>query len=260
MKKIMNAYDVERLRDKLAKQSKLEQLKDAYSSKYPEIKNKNTPQLWDNFNLERNHFTNSDDPQANDKLNLISKNLTGKNIKVLNVGFGSGNLERLVYRNKNIFSWDGVDISKKSVLHAKKIFPKYNFKLGRTDSLKYKDETFDYLLILEVLEHVSPYKIIASLKEANRVLKVGGTLIISVPLNEDLEQMIKNNLNLYQHVRQYTKELIKAELKISGFEPFKEVELISFRRHYAIKKFLVKYILKGYRQSNGITVYARKIS
>lgn len=259
MTKFKNPFEVERLRNRLAKESRLKKLKETYSTKYPEITNKNTPKLWDNFNLERNHFTNSDDPQANDKLHLISKNLTGENIKVLNVGFGSGNLERLVYGKKNISSWDGVDISQKSVIHARKIFPKYNFKLGRADSLKYKNETFDYLLILEVLEHVSPYKILASLKEANRVLKMGGTLIVSVPLNEDLEQMIKDRLNLYQHVRQYTKELIKAELKISGFEPYKEVELISFRKHYRIKKFLVKYILKGFRQSNGITVYARKI-
>lgn len=259
MKKIKNVFEVDKLRDRLARESRLKELKETYSSKYPEIKNRNTPQLWDNFNLERNHFTNSDDPQANDKLNQISKNLTGKNIKVLNVGFGSGNLERLVYGNKNISSWDGVDISQKSVVHAKKVFPKYNFKLGRTDKLDYKDKTFDYCIILEVLEHISPYKILTSLKEANRVLKVGGTLIISVPLNEDLEQMIEDKVNFYQHVRIYTKELIKAELKISGFEPFKEVELISFRRQYTIKKFLVKYILRGFRQSNGVTIYAKKV-
>ena len=115
-----NPFEVERLRSKLAKAGKFNELKRTYSLNYSEVINKNTPSQWDKMNLEGNHFTKSDDLQAKDKLRIISKNIKGERLKVLNIGFGSGNLERLVYdRNKSIDLWEGIDISKKSIMHGR---------------------------------------------------------------------------------------------------------------------------------------------
>jgi len=258
MKK-MNPFQVEEQRQKLAKAGRLKELKKTYASTYPEIQNKNTPAQWDRMNLEGNHFTKSDDLQAKDKLRIVSKNIKGNRLRVLNIGFGSGNLERLVYgKNKSIAVWEGVDISKKSIAHAKKHFPDYHFKEGSIDSLDYKSDSFDYVIFLEVLEHISPKKTFKALSEVKRVLKPGGTVIISIPLNEDLERMINEHVNFNEHVRVYTPELIRAELSVAGFEVFKEEKLISFKKYYLLKKLITRYILPGFRAYNGITVYARK--
>jgi hypothetical protein len=59
-------------------------------------------------------------------------------------------------------------------------------------------------------------------------------------------------------VRMYTKELIKAELQISGFKIVKSELFFAFRTNYRIKSFLVRNILKGFRKPNGIVIVARK--
>lgn len=259
MKKINDPFVLEKRRHIYAVKRNLAAFKKTYLESTPEITNHNTPMLWDTLNLEGNAFTKCDDHQANDKLHLISDHIKGKHLNVLNVGFGSGNLERLiVQKDLSIDSWVGVDFSQKSVTHAKKHFPKFMFKKGEVEPLPFKNDTFDYLICLEVLEHISPHRIFKVLKEFNRVVKKNGTVIISVPLNEDLKTMIREKRNINQHVRIYTSEILKSELLLSGFTPYDEVTLISFRTLYSLKKFVVSHFLPNFRKPNGITVYARK--
>jgi len=48
-----------------------------------------------------------------------------------------------------------------------------------TKEMPFKDNTFDYVLLMEVVEHLrNPYTVIS---EINRVIKKGGSLIISTP-------------------------------------------------------------------------------
>jgi len=53
-------------------------------------------------------------------------------------------------------------------------------------ALSYTDHTFDYVLSFDVLEHVPDYR--AALAEFARVLKDGGTLILSAPFGLLLEK------------------------------------------------------------------------
>lgn len=52
--------------------------------------------------------------------------------------------------------------------------------------LTFADGTFDYVISLDVLEHVPDYR--AALRELQRVLKPGGRLLLSVPFRSDLER------------------------------------------------------------------------
>jgi len=61
-------------------------------------------------------------------------------------------------------------------------FQEVEYKVGDANKLDSEDETVDYVVAGELLEHMeNPEGLI---KELMRVLKVGGTLAISTPLNE----------------------------------------------------------------------------
>ena len=97
-----------------------------------------------------------------------------------------------------------------------------------------------------------------ALSELFRVIKKNGNLIVSVPLNEGLQMLISNNINPNGHVRVYTSSLIKAELKISGFNIIDEQYLYAFKKNYKLKKFIVTRFIKNYRKPNNIIIVARK--
>lgn len=237
----------------------LDDLRKVYKHTLPEIKNNNTASMWDKINLRKNNYTKSDDPMAQNKLDIVSKKITMKDAKVLNIGFGSGNLERIVYAsNKNISYWLGVDISTKSVKRARKLFPKYLFKLDNIHNLRYKANSFDYIIILEVLEHISSQRILKVFDQIVTILKPHGQIIISVPLNEPLENMIRNKINYNEHVRMYTPDLLKAELMLSKLNVVEEYTLIAFNKLYKLKTFIVRYILPNIRQANNYIVIAQK--
>ena len=95
--------------------------------------------------------------------------------KLLDIGPGRGQITKM-YHNLN-FEISCVDIDP-SVLEFKEVSCKkadMNF-----DKLPFKDESFDYVMCTEILEHLeNPYNLI---REASRVLKKGGKLITSSPV------------------------------------------------------------------------------
>jgi 2-polyprenyl-3-methyl-5-hydroxy-6-metoxy-1,4-benzoquinol methylase len=110
------------------------------------------------------------------RYNFASKNLEGK---ILDIGCGAGyNL-----KNKN---WYGIDVDKNAVKLAK-ITGKA--KYGSIFKIPFKNETFDGICCLEVVEHVKDKK--KAIKEIFRVLKYNGKVIVST-LNPRLIKIAKS--------------------------------------------------------------------
>ena len=141
---------------------------------------------------------------------------------------------------------------------AKKRFPYWSFQVGNILRLGFMSNFFDCVTILEVMEHIQPHFTFAALKEVYRVLKKGGTAIFSVPLNENLEEMILRGCNPNAHVRLYTPEIVNMELKISGFMIKKIKLLYAFHRYYYLKTFITKLFDKMAKPNN-VIVLAKKI-
>lgn len=251
----INPFKIENLRVELAKKRNFKALVKTYTKTYAEIQDFNTPQFWDTFNTEGKRGKN---PMDNDRIRIVNGLIRGK--KILNVGFGSASLEKKYFSThpKKIFQWYAIDISPASVKQAKKELPRGKFAVGSILELHFSDNAFDTIVSLEVLEHISPHNTFKALKEMYRVLKPGGYLIISVPLNEGLEKMIKRGYNPNAHVRIYTPELIKAELQIVGFTVVKEKLLFAFHNFYAIKSFIAHTIFPRKFQPNNIILLAKK--
>ena len=107
----------------------------------------------------------------------IALKLLDKGERLLDIGCGDGTLGYFAKNKyKEVY---GIDISKEALKIAKKrgiIVEKVNLN---EEKLPFENEYFDAVTCLDVIEHVfEPRDLI---KEINRVLKRGGSLVISTP-------------------------------------------------------------------------------
>lgn len=118
--------------------------------------------------------------------------------KVLDVGCHGGTFTQVVLKkigSKDIY---GVDISPSAIQYIKKKIPYGHFQVASAEDLPFKDDTFDAVVCLEVLEHVdNPVKAIS---EIRRVLKKGGYGVILVPSESKLFKTVWFLWTLYYPV------------------------------------------------------------
>ena len=109
------------------------------------------------------------------------------NSKFLDLGCGEGRHCFGAYMSEEIDVF-GFDMSLSDVGKAKENFDQFNentstksCNFGVTDAKKlpFKDNTFDFIICSEVLEHIIDYQ--SALSEINRILKPEGKLAVSVP-------------------------------------------------------------------------------
>lgn len=252
--KSYDKYLVDDLRHKYAVENNLIMFRKLYSDNMAEIPNINAGNKWDKLNkktkacLERS-------PIYKNKISIVLKLLYGKHGNLLDIGFGSGFIERkLLKSNLNMF---GIDISQESALSLGKDV-KGVFEKGTVLNIPFKSNYFDYILILDVLEHISAKNTPKALREIYRVLKKGGTIIVSVPLNEGLKDLVKTCHNPNMHVREYTPEILKLELRLFNFLIEKEYQLYAFKNYYLLKKMLTEIIFKKFKKPNLYILVAKK--
>ncbi len=215
-----------------------------YYKDIAEIVDLNTSSFWD-IRLADPLILRSQDGMTKDRIKLACDFLPNNAKRILDIGAGKGFLEEMLCKRKGIKIY-GNDISEVSIRSLKMRF-KGDFIKGSIYNIKYPPRSFDVIYVLEVLEHIPPSKIFAVLGRIKSFLKKSGTLIASVPSNEVLEQM-DDNPNA--HVRDYTKELIKAELKLAGFKVVRIETLYAFKQYYFLKKLIARIIPNRWQPNN----------
>lgn len=107
--------------------------------------------------------------------------------RALNVGIGSGILERCARRKGvDIFSLDPDWTSLCSHVEESPS----RLIAGRLEDMPFADNTFDAVIISEILEHLTPEEMRKALQEIRRVLVPGGEIIGTVPCEENLADSI----------------------------------------------------------------------
>lgn len=101
-------------------------------------------------------------------------------------GFGTGMLT-------GRYDAYGHDLNPAYIDRAHRSVPGATFTQGPADRIPYADSYFDGVLLLDVLEHVPDER--AVLREAARVLRPGGVLVLSVPNRGALAAL--DSLNVY---------------------------------------------------------------
>ena len=100
----------------------------------------------------------------------------------------------------------GIDISVAALTYARRCHSrdKIEFLAQDVTRLGFKSETFDVVLSFEVIEHLKNHRVY--LREIRRVLKDGGTLLISTPNKKIMSPGRKRPLWKWHHVEFYSHE------------------------------------------------------
>ena len=98
--------------------------------------------------------------------------------RVLDVGCGNGSLINAIRKNGDVEAY-GVDISPRMIEECRRRYDGITFEVSSGEKLPFADDYFDAVMLCCALHHMhNPRNFFA---EARRVLKTGGTLIISEP-------------------------------------------------------------------------------
>jgi 2-polyprenyl-3-methyl-5-hydroxy-6-metoxy-1,4-benzoquinol methylase len=121
--------------------------------------------------------------------------LVGKE-RILDIGCGTGAVMKLL--SEKGYQVDGVDSSDEAIGYCRD--KELKVQLGSAEETSFDSESFDVVLALDVLEHLSDDGL--GVKEMARVLKAGGTAIITVPAHASLFSIHDQRL---QHYRRYSR-------------------------------------------------------
>lgn len=131
-----------------------------------------------------------------------------RGLEILDIGCGTGALLKeledfgVCYGLDN--SWQAIDFCKKGLIG--------NVKIGDATNIPYKDNKFDIVLAMDILEHIKDDEL--SIKEIRRVLKDGGLAIIFVPA---FNFLWGKSDELGRHYRRYRLKDLKLKIKNNGF-------------------------------------------
>ena len=142
-----------------------------------------------------------------------------KKTKILNIGCGTGGTIATLEKYGQLTN---VDTSKEAIRHLKKRGIK-NVTQVEGLVLPYKNNSFDIVIALDVLEHIENDS--KALKEWYRVLKPEGKLLITVPAYQWLWSEHDESLH---HYRRYTASGLHNLVNQNNYKVFKRSYIIVF--------------------------------
>ncbi len=155
--------------------------------------------------------------------------------KILDVGCGSGFYVRYLLKKK--VQVTAVDISDEYIKQAKKYAgSKAKYVVTDARKLPFKNQSFDKVLITEVIEHVSDYQKI--IEEGFRVLITGGKIVITTP---NKYSHMNYAYRLKRKIRRYTFNEHMAELSYKNL--FYEVSKYASVESICFSNYLIPYPL-----------------
>jgi SAM-dependent methyltransferase len=136
-------------------------------------------------------------------------------------GFTTVRVDRALRRHSPSPLVVGMEYDPAYVGQARHGHPRLRLVRGSAADLPFADGAFDAVLLLDVLEHLVAEP--PTIAEARRVLRPGGTLILSVPYRGPLARA--DSLNLYSALRERLPFLLPLDATERGFPR---------HRHYSV--------------------------
>ncbi len=142
-----------------------------------------------------------------------------KTSHIYEIGCKYGLLREMIIRENPHAHYKGVDIDNETLKKIKDIDQNNFINHNVNDGLPFDESTADYLVCCEILEHLDNATFF--LKEAKRVLKPDGRLIISIPNPYCWSEIFSNYIlkdDDQGHIASYTYQNINALLKFSDLK------------------------------------------
>jgi len=199
---------------------------DEFSKNYKEIINKNIK-----ISGESLDYFSEYKIRVLDK--FFSRNRLDKRIKLLDLGCGTGELERFIFSYFPKASVCGVDPSHDCIKEVKYKNKKGHFLVGDSSNIPFKSKYFNAVLLSCVFHHIPVDKREGTLKEIHRVLKKGGWLFIFEhnPFNPLTRKVVKSCV-FDKDIDLITKKRCLIELKNQGFSIVEAKYIVFFTKTF----------------------------
>ena len=212
----------------------------------------NLIKYYNKFNEDKRLNTKHGNIEFITAINYINKYIK-KNDKVLDIGAGTGKYS--IYFYNEGYDVTAVELVKHNLRVLQKNEPNIKAYQGNAINLKFKDNSFDIILLFGPMYHLISFEDkLKALNEAKRVLKPNGKIFISYCMNEYAvitHGFIENNIN-----ESLKNNLLDKDYKITPVES----DLYSFVRLEDINKLNKLSKLKRIKilSHDGPTEYIKK--
>jgi len=146
-----------------------------------------------------------------------------RDARIIEIGCGYGRniqaLQELGYGNVR-----GIDISEEQIDYARSRLGLTNVEVGdAVAALEGAEETYDAILLLDVLEHLELAYSVRLIQAIRGALKPGGIFVIQVP--NAMSPLSPNRHWDLTHLRAYTTHSMEQHLRLGGFTEMRHYEL-----------------------------------
>ena len=173
---------------------------------------------------EKYHENETFNPVVNfmqqERCNMLRSLLKDISGKILVIGCDSQDEMNII--NKTCKA-TGIDLSKVAIKKSKEKYPEFEYYVANATNLPFPDNSFDYVVCSEVIEHISEAE--RALQEIRRVLKNGKTFIVTTP----------NWLSWYGLARKIAEMFLRKPCT-AGDQP-----IDNWSTPFGLKKTLLKY-------------------
>ncbi|MBU2025122.1 MAG: class I SAM-dependent methyltransferase [Patescibacteria group bacterium] len=149
--------------------------------------------------------------------NFFVNNIGGKD-RVLDIGCGNGYVANSAAKKAGYVL--GIDISRKSILKARRQFRRKNLKFVLGDATKYPfTKKWDAIILSNVLEHIKERKVFLK-----KIKRLADKILIRVPMiNRDWLVLYKKQLGIFYfsdqtHYIEYTRASFFEEMQTAGLK------------------------------------------
>jgi ubiquinone/menaquinone biosynthesis C-methylase UbiE len=190
------------------------------------------------------------------------KRLIKPNSRILEIGFGTGDI---LSELCNSYECYGADISPQNIKQIEDKLKKVKFSLlDEKGDFPFIDDYLDAFIASEVLEHMTSNQLDKCLSEILRVLKPGGSAVITFPAEEDLKNeecycpRCELVFHRFGHKQSWSKDRIR-----NFFSAFDDIEIIEYFHKYPYnnypEKILSSIMWLAQKSLNYITKIPNKI-
>jgi SAM-dependent methyltransferase len=150
--------------------------------------------------------------------------------KFLDIGCGTGMFLKVLANYGSVF---GIDVSGQALAYCRcKVDA--NLAQASGDRLPFQDGSFSFVSLLDIIEHANDD--VSVMKEAYRVSKPGGTVLVTVPA---FRFLWSNHDTAHHHKRRYTLSELEEVGKSAGFN----VERITYTNFFIFFPVFLKRTL-----------------